>query len=76
VEEAQPVTLVRRTSTVRCDLCKKAEVTVEHDVDFECDAGYAFGQALQKAGWQDVWIKRVQGYGHVCPPCFERRSKK
>lgn len=67
--------IIRRITTVRCDKCEKITAELEHDLDFECDRGYSFNQAIDNAGWGDVWLNDRQGYGHLCPQCFKERRK-
>ncbi len=69
------MTIVKRVTEVKCDgrACD-CVVTVDHDLAYECDGGYAFSQALDRGGWVDVWLSNSQGYGHLCPECREGRE--
>jgi len=66
--------ILKRCTTLKCDVCAATE-TVEHDLAFSGDSGYGFNSAVSKAGWFDVWVDNLQGYGHLCPGCGKKRTE-
>lgn len=68
--------LIRRTSTIRCDICETAEITLEHDVAYAADSGYPFNKAIEASDWDDLWVKKRQQYCHICPECLPKVKAK
>ena len=51
-----------------------AFIDLVHNLDYECDAGYAFNEALGRAGWADVYSKKWEKYVHLCSLCWSNRN--
>jgi hypothetical protein len=66
------MSLVARTSTVKCNFCGNTQV-VDHEIDYECDAGYPYNLAREKTGWDEV-RDREHGWQDRYPAC--RRDGK